>query len=249
MSMSISCDGCGLEYAGGRGLSGLLPSLRAVTQPALPAHAGRGRAASTAARTRCSATTTTTARCASSSRDNRFTSYFEQHFVTPLVAAVWSTAPNRAGDYPARYLFSFLQNHGMLQVTGSPIWYTVVGGSARYVERVAKGLTAVQTSTPVARRSRARGTGSRSAPTTTRAEHFDGVGDRDPPAPGARACSTHPTALERELLGAHRLHRQPDAAAHRRVGAADRAPRAGVVELRDAVVRRAARRPCRSATT
>ena len=25
MSMSISCAGCGLEYAGGRGLSGLLP--------------------------------------------------------------------------------------------------------------------------------------------------------------------------------------------------------------------------------
>src|SRR4051794_27870840 len=30
MSMSISCAGCGLEYAGGRGLSGLLPSGGAV---------------------------------------------------------------------------------------------------------------------------------------------------------------------------------------------------------------------------
>src|SRR6058998_2201222 len=30
MSMSISCAGCGLEYAGGRGVSGLLPSRRAV---------------------------------------------------------------------------------------------------------------------------------------------------------------------------------------------------------------------------
>ena len=43
MSMSISCGGCGLEYAGGRGLSGLLPSLRDGRQPALPAHARRGR--------------------------------------------------------------------------------------------------------------------------------------------------------------------------------------------------------------
>ncbi|MDT4975910.1 MAG: uncharacterized protein QOG98_1668, partial [Pseudonocardiales bacterium] len=33
MSMSISCRGCGLEYAGGRGLSGLLPSVRTVANP------------------------------------------------------------------------------------------------------------------------------------------------------------------------------------------------------------------------
>ena len=46
---------------------------------------------------------------ASSSRATGFSPYFVAHFVTPLVAAVWSTAPDRAGDYPARYLFSFLQ--------------------------------------------------------------------------------------------------------------------------------------------
>ena len=79
----------------------------------------------------------------------RFSRYFDQHFMTPLIAAVWSTAPTRAGDYPARYLFTFLANHGMLAVTGAPQWYTVVGGSARYVERAAKGLSAVQTATPV----------------------------------------------------------------------------------------------------
>jgi predicted NAD/FAD-binding protein len=33
MSMSIWCGGCGLAYAGGRGLSGLLPSFRAVANP------------------------------------------------------------------------------------------------------------------------------------------------------------------------------------------------------------------------
>jgi predicted NAD/FAD-binding protein len=33
MSMSIWCGGRGLAYAGGRGLSGLLPSFRAVANP------------------------------------------------------------------------------------------------------------------------------------------------------------------------------------------------------------------------
>ena len=68
-----------------------------------------------------------------------FTPYFASHFVTPVIAAVWSMAPSEAGDYPARYLFTFLANHGALAVHGSPIWYTVAGGSARYVEQAARG--------------------------------------------------------------------------------------------------------------
>ncbi len=65
------------------------------------------------------------------------------------MAAVWSCAPSVALRYPARYLFTFLANHGMLSVTGSPVWRTVTGGSRTYVEKVAKGLTAVRTATPV----------------------------------------------------------------------------------------------------
>ncbi|MGH8860958.1 MAG: NAD(P)/FAD-dependent oxidoreductase [Jatrophihabitantaceae bacterium] len=148
MSMSISCSGCGLEYAGGRGLSGLLPSVRALRTPRYLRLLTQVRRFHRLAHDML-ATSEDDRTLAQFLRDNRFTPYFEQHFVTPLVSAVWSTAPSQAGDYPARFLFSFLDNHGMLQVTGSPTWYTVVGGSARYVEKVAKGLTAVQTATPV----------------------------------------------------------------------------------------------------
>lgn len=65
---------------------------------------------------------------------------------------MWSCAPTHTGDYSARYLFVFLANHGMLTVKGSPTWRTVVGGSARYVEKLAKGLTAVQTPTTAEQR-------------------------------------------------------------------------------------------------
>ena len=41
-------------------------------------------------------------------------------------------------QYPARYLFAFLENHGMLSFAGSPAWRTVVGGSRTYVDRVVK---------------------------------------------------------------------------------------------------------------
>jgi predicted NAD/FAD-binding protein len=46
--------------------------------------------------------------------------------------------------YPARYLFQFLEHHGMLRVTGSPQWYSVVGGSRRYVDRIAAVLSDVR---------------------------------------------------------------------------------------------------------
>ncbi len=67
-----------------------------------------------------------------------FSEYFVEHFMTPLVAAVWSCAPGNAMRYPARYLFVFLQHHGMLSVFGSPTWRTVVGGSATYVNAIAQ---------------------------------------------------------------------------------------------------------------
>ncbi|KIF02789.1 amine oxidase, partial [Streptomyces sp. RSD-27] len=77
--------------------------------------------------------------------------YFVSHFAVPLVAAVWSCAPDTALRYPAAYLFRFLDHHGLLSVTGSPRWKTVTGGSGAYVERAAKPLASVRTSTPVRR--------------------------------------------------------------------------------------------------
>ena len=41
--------------------------------------------------------------------------YFAGHFVVPLVAAVWSCSAADALDSPTRYLFEFLDHHGMLR--------------------------------------------------------------------------------------------------------------------------------------
>ncbi|HEX2904628.1 MAG TPA: FAD-dependent oxidoreductase [Jatrophihabitans sp.] len=163
MSMSISCAGCGLEYAGALGMSGLFPRAANATNSrylymlsevirfhrrARSLLAAGGPAAGAPEQTAPEQT------APEQTMDEflaagRFSRYFRLHFVTPLISAVWSCAPSVAGRYPARYLFQFLDNHGMLSVTGSPQWRTVSGGSARYVERTAKHLSAVLTSTPV----------------------------------------------------------------------------------------------------
>ncbi|MCW2627803.1 MAG: putative NAD/FAD-binding protein [Mycobacterium sp.] len=78
-----------------------------------------------------------------------FSRYFVDHFMTPLVAAVWSCPPGEAMRYPARYLFVFLGHHGMLSVFGSPRWRTIVGGSANYVEAILTRIDEVHAGDPV----------------------------------------------------------------------------------------------------
>ncbi len=199
MSMSIACAGCGLEYAGGRGLSGLLPTLSAVTNPRYLRMLAAVRRFHRAAHDLL-ASDDDRMTLAQFLRANRFTPYFENHFVTPLVAAVWSTAPSHAGEYPARFLFAFLENHGMLTVSGSPTWYTVAGGSARYVEKIAKGLTAVETSTPIRSVTRtASGVDIRDDSDTV--EHFDGAVLATHPHQALNLLA-EPTSAERDALGA-----------------------------------------------
>jgi predicted NAD/FAD-binding protein len=206
MSMSISCAGCGLEYAGGRGLSGLLPSVRAVTNPRylkmLTEVVRFHRRANVVL-----AGDDDDVTLSQFLHLGRFSPYFEAHFVTPLVAAVWSCAPTAAGDYPAKYLFTFLQNHGMLTVTGAPQWKTVVGGSARYVERAAKGLTAVQTCTPI--RSVARtASGLDLRDDSDCVAHYDGAVIATHPNQALRMLAA-PTPDEAGLLGAIGYTRNP----------------------------------------
>ncbi|MFJ1790972.1 NAD(P)/FAD-dependent oxidoreductase [Kitasatospora griseola] len=207
MSMSVRCDGCGLEYAGARGPVGLFARpdvvvrgryLRMLAEvPRFHRRARRLLAEPDAGDP--------------SLRDflaaEGFSRYFVSHFMTPVVSAVWSCAPDLAGDYPARYLFAFLHNHGMLSVTGSPTWRTVVGGSRTYVDKIADRLATVHRSTPVRAVRR----------------HPDGVtvvtADGHSTVADAVVVATHadqalnllvdPTDAESEVLGAFTYSRNP----------------------------------------
>jgi uncharacterized protein len=211
MSMSITCEGCGLEYAGARGLSGLFAQPRLAGNPAylrmlgevkrFHAHARRliEHADAGAGDDVDGLTLGTFLALGGYSR------YFVRHFMIPVVSCVWSSGTRASLEYPALYLFRFLDNHGMLSVTGSPQWRTVTGGSRTYVEKAAKGLTGVQT-----------GTGIRSV-----TRHADGVelidDDGQRHAADAVVVATHPdqalrlladpTDDERAVLGSFRYSR------------------------------------------
>jgi predicted NAD/FAD-binding protein len=150
MSMSVRDDDTGLEYAGARGIGGLFPSWSTVTRArylSMLAEIKRfHRAATRLLRTEEADDDET---LASFLDRHGFSPYFVEHFMTPLVAAVWSSRPGDAMRYPARYLFAFLEHHGMLSVFGSPTWRTIVGGSANYVEAIAMRLHEVTAGRPV----------------------------------------------------------------------------------------------------
>ncbi|MDQ1288846.1 MAG: uncharacterized protein QG622_2412 [Actinomycetota bacterium] len=144
MSMSITCGGCGLSYAGGRGAPGILAQPRRLTDPRfvrmlteVPRFHRRARALL---------------------RDpggddpafgefldrGGFSPYFVAHFAVPLVSCVWSSGDDDTLAYPAKHLFEFLDHHGMLTVSGSPAWRTVAGGSGTYVEKLTARLPDVR---------------------------------------------------------------------------------------------------------
>ena len=85
-------------------------------------------------------------------REHRFSRAFVRLYAVPLVACVWSTGESAALEYPARYLFRFLDHHGMLRVSGSPQWYTVVGGSRTYVDAIARHIPRSRSGSPGAAR-------------------------------------------------------------------------------------------------
>lgn len=75
---------------------------------------------------------------------------FRRHFIVPLAAAVWSTAPGQVEEFPASYMLRFLYNHGLVGGhEGRWRWRTVSGGSRSYVSAITDRLDVKRTEMPV----------------------------------------------------------------------------------------------------
>ncbi|MFF3945197.1 NAD(P)/FAD-dependent oxidoreductase [Streptomyces sp. NPDC001902] len=201
MSMSVRCEGCGLEYAGARGPSGIFAQPRNALRPAyLRMLAEVPRFHRLARRLLAEGGSDDTTTLGEFLGAGEFSAYFTAHFTTPLVACVWSCSPRTAARYPAVYLFRFLDHHGMLSVGGSPTWRTVTGGSRVYVERIVKRLTAIRTATPV-RALRRHADGADVVTDDGDTETYDAVVVATHPDQALRLLAD-PTAEERRVLGA-----------------------------------------------
>ncbi|GAA1436877.1 hypothetical protein GCM10009641_37510 [Mycobacterium cookii] len=204
MSLSVSDAGTGVEYAGALGARGLFAQRSTLRSREhwrmlleIPRFHRRARAVLATDPASGEASEETLREFLD---QGGFSAGFVRHFMEPLVAAVWSCDPATSLDYPARYLFTFLQHHGMLSVFGSPEWRTVTGGSRTYVAAVEAGLPDVRLDTKVTSvREVADGVEvtDGSGATTT----FDAVVIATHPS-HALGMLEEPTDLQRELLSA-----------------------------------------------
>lgn len=81
---------------------------------------------------------------------HRYGRAFRDDHLYPMAAAVWSTPSAEVGLYPAAAFVRFCENHGLLRLTGRPVWRTVKGGSREYVARLTASFRdRILTSTPV----------------------------------------------------------------------------------------------------
>jgi predicted NAD/FAD-binding protein len=200
MSLSVRCDGCGLEYSGARGLPGLFAQPRNTANPAFLSMLAQVPRFHRHARRVLAASGSGELTLGDFLLEGRYSPYFVRHFLLPLVSMVWSCPPHTSLQYPARYLFRFLDHHGLLSVTGSPEWRTVVGGSRSYVERVAKEITVTTLDTPV-RTVRRLVQGVEVHDADDHVEHFGRVVIATH-ADEALALLAEPTDAERSALGA-----------------------------------------------
>ncbi len=140
MSMSIHCDGCGLEYSGGRGATGIFAQRRRLFDPRYL------RMLMSVKRFQRLALQLLDSKEAGPQTyghfldEHRFSDYFVDHYAIPFVSCVWSSGGEDARGYPARYLFEFLRHHGFLTLKGSPQWFTVVAGSHSYISKIVAAI-------------------------------------------------------------------------------------------------------------
>lgn len=131
MSFSVSCGSCGLEWSGKRPFA----QRRRTVDPRFLSLLGEvGRWLRTARRSLDEgAYEERTLEEYVSERG--YSRRFRTHYLVPLAAALWSTAPDRALDFPAGYAIRFFEHHRMLGF-GRHRWRSVAGGADTYVRGV-----------------------------------------------------------------------------------------------------------------
>jgi uncharacterized protein len=81
---------------------------------------------------------------------NHFGAAFRDWYLLPMLGCIWSCPVQQMLDFPVATMIRFCHNHGLLQISNRPQWFTVMGGSRQYVRKIAQDLDA-RLSSPVER--------------------------------------------------------------------------------------------------
>ena len=138
---------------------------------------------------------------------HHFSQAFRDWYLLPMAAAIWSCSTAQMREFPLATFVRFCANHGLLQVSDRPQWYTVKGGAREYVKKIAATLAGIRVAEPALAVSRGQTDGCGSAKIAVHSERGAAMYDRVVFAchsDEALALLTDADRAERNLLGAIR---------------------------------------------
>ena len=71
---------------------------------------------------------------------SNYSPLFVDNYLLPMIAAIWSMGTEDCINFPLHFFIRFFENHGLLDLTNRPQWYTIKGGSSSYIEPLIKGF-------------------------------------------------------------------------------------------------------------
>ena len=82
-------------------------------------------------------------------RTHKFSEPFRDWYFLPMLGCIWSCPTDQMLQFPVATMIRFCHNHGLIQVTNRPQWFSVVGGARNYVEKILGGVHDKRLNTPV----------------------------------------------------------------------------------------------------
>ncbi len=80
---------------------------------------------------------------------HKFSDQFRDWYFLPMMGCIWSCPTDQMLQFPVATMIRFCHNHGLIQVTNRPQWFSVVGGARHYVEKILADVHDKRLNTPV----------------------------------------------------------------------------------------------------
>ena len=82
-------------------------------------------------------------------KQHNFSIEFRDWYFLPMLGCIWSCPTDQMLQFPVATMVRFCHNHGLLQVTNRPQWWTVAGGARQYVEKIVARIDDKRLNCPV----------------------------------------------------------------------------------------------------
>ena len=78
-----------------------------------------------------------------------FSAEFRDWYFLPMLGCIWSCPTDQMLQFPVATMVRFCHNHGLIQVSNRPQWWTVRGGARHYVDKIVGRIADKRLNTPV----------------------------------------------------------------------------------------------------